>query len=376
MYSIEAVFNRKNVVNKSNKYVTHLRVILDRKSIYLKIKHFPKLNPQYWDNKRNQLKPNHPNAWQLNEILHRQKEKINKYCLDRLMNDKPLSLKGIKENFYGKEYNLTTWAEKYIKTKNLGTYKKYNSVLNHITNSKLEFRFEVEFLSKFRIYLTGQGMGENSQYKLFSMLRTLYKEAARSELIHNYNEFLFDFLRFDKKKPKRTALLMDEVLQLYNYDFTTDPEMNLWKDQFVFQCLSGLYYSDLKMIEVERDIQRTGKGLFLTNERIKTGNTFVIPLWIWPEQLEIVEKYKKETGALFPRYLSDQKYNSKLKTIGETAGIKKKLTNKVGRHTFADLCISRGINEQFVSKMLGHTEQSTTKTYYDMSIEHFAKNIE
>ena len=79
----------------------------------------------------------------------------------------------------------------------------------------------------------------------------------------------------------------------------------------------------------------------------------------------IIAKYEGQTARedmLFP-ILSNQKMNSYLKEIADICGIKKNLTFHLARHTFATLCLSKGVPMESVSKMLGHTNIRTTQIY-------------
>jgi site-specific recombinase XerD len=374
MFSISPVFNRKSSKNKSGLYSVHLRVTIDRKSIYLKLKHFPKLQPKHWDSNFQQVKPSNKDAWKLNEILNMEKNKVNDFILNQLMSGKDLSLDSVKAYYYGNNENFYEWAWKFIRSKKIETYAKYKTLLTHMEKACPEFSFTKANLSRLKNYFDKLGHSGNTQAKSFSFLHALYNQAARDEIVRNYDQFLFDFLKFNRTKPNRTALLKSELEQLYRTEIV-DQGLRLWRDQFCFLCFSGLYYRDLKNLDIEKDLKEAERGYYLTNERLKTGNTFVIPLWLFPEQMEIINRYRSEAD-LFPAYLSDQKFNEKIKLVAELCKVKKKLTNKVGRHTFTDLCISRGMPRQFVSKMLGHSNESTTQVYYEMNIEHFARLIE
>lgn len=78
---------------------------------------------------------------------------------------------------------------------------------------------------------------------------------------------------------------------------------------------------------------------------------------------------------MFPNTISDQKYNDKLKDLADLAGIDKNITNKVARHTYVQLWMGKGVERQFVSKMVGHTEENTTQEYYDISIHNLDKKV-
>lgn len=62
--------------------------------------------------------------------------------------------------------------------------------------------------------------------------------------------------------------------------------------------------------------------------------------------------------------ISNQKYNSYLKEVGEIIGIKAKLTTHIGRKTFGTIALNSDYSIESVSKMLGHTNIKTTQGHY------------
>lgn len=64
---------------------------------------------------------------------------------------------------------------------------------------------------------------------------------------------------------------------------------------------------------------------------------------------------------------SNQKMNAYLKEIGDLAGVEKVLTTHIARHTFATtVTLENDVPLETVSRMLGHTKQSTTQIYAKM----------
>ncbi|MBP7554908.1 MAG: tyrosine-type recombinase/integrase [Chitinophagaceae bacterium] len=57
-----------------------------------------------------------------------------------------------------------------------------------------------------------------------------------------------------------------------------------------------------------------------------------------------------------------------LKEIAKQAKINKSISNKVARHTNAQLWVRYGAEGAIISKMMGHTKQESTKNYYDVKI--------
>ena len=127
------------------------------------------------------------------------------------------------------------------------------------------------------------------------------------------------------------------------------------RDMFLFQCYTGMAYQDMLAFSLDR-CQKVGDKLTYSAERVKTGVTFYIR--ILPNALAIAEKY----GGRLPN-VADQVCNRNLKTIAMVAGISKKLTTHVGRHTFATWALRNGIPIERVSRMLGHTKITQTQRY-------------
>lgn len=368
--------------------------MIDRKQHYLSIKHFPKLKKDDWDPKNNRVKSSHQLHSELNRMLYGAINDLDKYVFGKIAIKQSVSIELIRSHFYNRGYDesFNLFAHKYRQenSPSLPTYKKWRTLTNHLDGFNKELKFyEVNtgFVDQFNRYLIDKKISDNTRIKMFKDLRRITTAAAKEKLMP-YDQFLYDDLKFKLKKPKRTSLNLTEIKAILDTNII-DEDLARYRDQFLFMCLSGLYYSQFKLL-THSDLVATKKGYVLTNRRNKTDVTFIIPLWLFPEQMEILSRLTSivamdedlpeaiaennerilNSKKLFPGTLSDQKYNSKLKIIAEISGINKNLTIKVARHSFTDLCISKGIARQFVSKMLGHSQESTTQIYYNMNIEH------
>ena len=106
---------------------------------------------------------------------------------------------------------------------------------------------------------------------------------------------------------------------------------------------------------------------WLLGKRGKSGIRYTLPLL--PRALEILQSYTsvdqrvKNTDSIFP-VMSNQKTNDYLKDICSIAGIHKTISYHSARHTFATtVTLVNGVPIETVSKMLGHTDISTTQIY-------------
>ena len=127
------------------------------------------------------------------------------------------------------------------------------------------------------------------------------------------------------------------------------------RDVFIFQCYTGMAYSDAMAFSLDK-CQQDGDRLTYSAPRVKTGVWFYIR--VLPKALAIAQKY----GGRLPR-VADQTCNANLKTIANVTGITKKLTTHVGRHTFATWMLRNGVPIEHVSKMLGHRKITQTQRY-------------
>jgi site-specific recombinase XerD len=86
-----------------------------------------------------------------------------------------------------------------------------------------------------------------------------------------------------------------------------------------------------------------------------------------------VEKYASKRitdDYVFDRksFLSEGICNRQLKQAARKKGINQTVSNKVTRHTNAQLWIWLGTNRPVVSRMLRYSKEEMTKTYYNIDV--------
>lgn len=376
--TFKPVFNRKGSRNKSGKYSIHIRVTINRRSHYIKTD-LPKIKKEYWSGKENKwIKESHPNNHEMNGLLHKHLTDLTDYVLRQNRLNKSVSIDLIKE--YYKKIDSNNYFNEYIETyiKNarhldLATIKVYKTFQKHFNefNSKVPFTsLNEQLINSFKDYLQiDKKLKGAATKKYFDKFKVICNEAVRSGLLEiNNNPFILYKPKIKVEKPRRTYLELKEIKKIQNHVFKEhEKHLELHRDHFIFQCYTGLYYSDLKLLR-KSNIELIEGNPFIIGERGKNGNIFTIPVYVFPYALNIIKKYSNsKTDILFAQTITDQKYNEALKKIVKLAEVNKNLTNKVGRHTFAQLLVSHGVPRQMVSKMLGHTKESTTQEYYNMS---------
>ena len=128
--------------------------------------------------------------------------------------------------------------------------------------------------------------------------------------------------------------------------------------------------------ELKRLMQKKFCSERLDKERCKTKIKARIILSAIPYL--IIEKYKDQRvgGRLLP-VISNQKMNEYLKEIAVLCNINKNLTTHTARHTFATtVTLTEDVPIETVSKMLGHTNITTTQIYAKIVDKKLRKDAE
>jgi site-specific recombinase XerD len=216
------------------------------------------------------------------------------------------------------------------------------------------------FLCDFEIYLmTTVGCNSNTTAKFMQFLKRIIIIARNNGLITSDP---FANYKIHMTKVDRGYLTQEDIEKLLKKQFTIK-RLELVRDIFVFSCFTGLAYIDVKNL-TDKEIRTSFDGkLWIMTKRQKTNVQSNILLLDVPKM--ILEKYKGKAAdnRLLP-ILSNQKMNAYLKEIGDVCEIEKEITFHLARHTFATtITLARGVPIETVSKMLGHTNITTTQIY-------------
>lgn len=158
------------------------------------------------------------------------------------------------------------------------------------------------------------------------------------------------------KHKDSVYLIESEVNQIIEYQATG--KMQLVKDLFLFQCYTGLAFTDMQSFK-ETNIRVINGQKEIHGQRNKTGVPYVV-LFL-PKAEEIAQKYDYH----FPS-ISLTGYNDYIKLMVDSIGIKKKVTSHSARHTFATYLINKGISIEAIPKILGHTNITQSLAYARM----------
>lgn len=220
-------------------------------------------------------------------------------------------------------------------------------------------------------------MKRNSAVKHIQRLKTIINLGIKLEWMDK-DPFVSYTCTYDK--VDRGYLTQQELDSIEQKQITI-PRLQFIRDIFVFSCYCGLPYMDAISITMDQISLGIDGERWIVMERGKNDHLFKVPLL--PVAGRLVDQYSKDPrsinrGTIFPK-ISNQKLNSYLKEIADICSIRKNLTFHLARHTFATtVTLSNGVPIETVSKLLGHTQISTTQIYarvLDTKISSDMKNL-
>lgn len=224
-----------------------------------------------------------------------------------------------------------------------------------------------------------EGLSHRSVARMLSAARGLYRFAcAEGEVKADPTEQV-EPARLSRNLPR--YLTLDEVEQLLAAPDTSTP-IGL-RDRSMLETLyaTGLRVSELVSLRLE-EIHPEASYLLT---RGKGGKERVVPLG--RSAIRWLQNYLAKGRPWLARrrpapwvYLSQrgtrmtrQRFWQALKSYGQQAGIRKRLSPHVIRHSFATHLLERGADLRSLQLMLGHADISTTQIYTHVSRDRLRK---
>lgn len=219
------------------------------------------------------------------------------------------------------------------------------SYLDHCTDSRL------------RDPSAQKPLTPNTKKQLVAMLNTVLNKAVRNDYLSSNP---MDKLDSDEKPrliPSDRPHLTREELRLLGRHPCPSAQVG---QAFLFSCFCGLRWSDVKSLRWS-DIHCESGSYIVVKRMVKTGRWLSAPLN--KEALRMLPDGDRQSDNLVFDLPSPQTANTLLGRWCRAAGIDKKVTFHIARHTFATLILTLGADIYTTSKLLGHTNVSTTQIY-------------
>ena len=338
-----------------------------------------KIEPENWDNGKQQAKGKTTEAKLLNTYLSQLRNKVYLKEIElmqrgflitaRLLRDavvdkvEALNEKTLFQVFsehneeqgkmIGKGISKSThWLSEY-------TYRllKEHVELKYKRSDLYLRELNIGFIQAFHTFLrTDKGMAQNSSTKHLKLLKKIINVAVANSYM-TFNPFMT--YKVEREPVEIDFLDEEELRRIINFD-TPLPRLERAKDMFLFGCFTGLSYIDIKTLAPEHFERDSAGRIWIKKRRVKTGVLSRIPLL--PIAKMILDKYRGGEKLLPIQDPAD--VNKYLKDIAILCNINKRITFHTSRHTFAStVTLANNISLEVVSKMLGHTNTRMTTHY-------------
>ena len=267
------------------------------------------------------------------------------------------------------------------------TIEKFAAVKNHLKNFRSELSFDFfdeEGLTEYVQYLRDVREMRNSTIgKQLSFLKWFLRWSFKQGM-HSNNAYDTFKPKLKDTQKKIIFLTWEELNRLREFKIPpTKQALERVRDVFLFQCFTGLRYSDVFNLR-RSDI----KGDHIEVTTVKTSDSLIIELN--DHSRAILEKYKDvefENDKALP-VITNQKMNDYLKELDELAEINEPvrqtyykgneridevtpkyalLGTHAGRRTFICNALALGIPPQVVMKWTGHSDYKAMKPYIDIA---------
>ena len=366
--TIRVVFDRKHQATKQKAALVQVEILFERKRKYISTG--VKVFAGQWKDKT--MVTGRMDAIDLNErislIVANVREFINKLIKEK----KPFSFHEFQKVIDSKSLECNSFLDfvrERIELRNVRetTKRQHRAMLRRLTefgeiksfddltvkNIKLLDDYERRFTS----ILT-------TVYDFHKRVRVYVKEAMQLDLIDKnpYDKFEVERGKYKVRKP-----LTNEELMKITSCVIPDRSISNVRDCFMFCRWTGLAYVDLLKFDF-KNVEKVNGSYYISDTRTKTDTPY--KLMLLSPAIEILKKH----DYVLPT-MTNQQFNLRLKVLASYAGINRKLTSHLARHTFATWVLSQGIPIETLSKMLGHSDIKTTQIYAKVLQEDVTKGF-
>ena len=233
-------------------------------------------------------------------------------------------------------------------------------------------RFKVEDLAfgqlnehmayEFQEYvLKDKGLAVDTARHYLAILKKICRLAFKEG--HSEKRYFVNFKLPKENRKAPRALSREDFEKIRDLEIPASRVThNIARDLFLFACYTGVPYADAVSITDDNIYTDDNGALWLKYLRKKNEHLGRVKLL--PEAIALIEKYHSvERKELFPM-IHHPNLRRHMKGLRDLAGIKTDLVYHMGRHTFGSLItLEAGVPIETISKMLGHTNLTTTQLY-------------
>lgn len=380
MSSVKAVIRTKANIN--NLYPIVIRVIKDRKTTFLYIGQY--IKKSQWDSINNCVKKAHPDSLIINQLILKKLSLANKKLIDAEIEDNYQSVNEIKSKILNSNLDFFKVSFIYLKRiKDRKKYHQYNIEINRIqvfkdflNKDKIYFNeINIELVRRFEYFLLNKRrISPRTVANYMITLRTIFNIAI-SKSFTDARFYPFGKEKYQIKFPEtqKIGLNSDEIKVLEHIEGLTNAQeyaLSAWLISFYF---AGIRISDVLQLKWKDFIDnrlyyRMGKNKKQVSLKIPDKVVMILnklernndSVFLFKE-LENIDL--KNNKALRTRIkTTTRNFNRRLELVAEKAGIDKKISMHIARHSFGNISGDK-IPIQMLQKLYRHSSVTTTIMY-------------
>lgn len=374
-------FLKKNKIKANGEAPIAVRITVDRRFIEMYIRRSAPV--ENWDQTKGKLKTKDKVSTEINLYLDTVRAKFQNIHRQLEADNIEISAKEIRDRFCGVEEKQKTLIEVFEEhNKNIRQLIGKDYTLKTVIRFEGSVRYlqeflqkeykrsdinlkdiDLSFIQKYDTFLkTEKNCAQNTAITRLKQLKKILRIAYTNDWIQKDP---FATYRFKFEETNVEFLTQEELNMIIQKDFSVE-RLRVVKNIFLFQCFTGLAFSDIEQLKPEHLVKDNNGSLWIRKNRQKTNNMCNIPLITAAKTL--MDKYTDhpiciKKGVIFP-VPSNQRMNNYLKEIADSCGITKKLSTHVARHTAATIVfLANKVSLENVAKILGHSNIRTTQHY-------------
>ncbi|CAH8283439.1 site-specific recombinase XerD [Mariniflexile fucanivorans] len=369
--------------NSKNLHPISIRIIKDRKPSYLYLGQAIKLNQ--WDSKNGRVKNSHPDYLEINQLIISKLSKANKSLLNAEIKEEHLSSKKIKKQMVSNnESDFFKVAKAYLK--NIENRKKFHQLdietrrvevfKEFLKKDKLFFtEINIELIMEFENFLLSKrNLSRRTVINYMITIRTVFNLAI-TNCSADVKLYPFGKGKYPIKFPEtqKIGLNMAEITALENVEDLTKAQeyaLSAWLLSFYF---AGIRVSDVLQLKWKDFID---DRLYYRMDK----NSKLVSLKVPDKVFKILNKLERNDDSVFlfkelegvdindNRFLrtriktATRNFNRRLELIAEKAGIDKKMSMHIARHSFGNISGDK-IPIQMLQRLYRHSSVTTTIMY-------------
>ncbi|WNM18535.1 tyrosine-type recombinase/integrase [Flavobacterium capsici] len=360
------------------------------------------IHPDDWDFENRQPKNLNGRTESANRLrgINRQLERYSNFFSDLIqkykLSNRDISIADIKDDFDIEFKRTTAISSKFFEVYDLFLTERKSdftdeansetTIKRYEYNKKLLFDFQtfngkkinfnqidkVFYNSFIEFSISEKKHSANTVRRNVGLLKTFLYWATENN--HTYK---IDYQKFKSPKSQLTdevALTLEQVQEVFEFDFSNNERLERVRDLFVFGCATGMRISNYSNVQ-EKDIQ---DGFIKVRDKKNTDKALEIPLNDF--SIFLLKKYEYKLPNI-----SNQKFNDYIKEVFQTIGYNQniKKTVKVGkdiieqvnplferisshtaRRSFITIMKNNKIPDKVIMSYTGHRSLEVFNKYY------------